>query len=169
MLAENLMALASLGGRTVVAAACSDAWEGARRGFARLLGRGDPRQQQLADRRLEETHGQLNGVAGEVPEQVRVALEERWAGRLEDLLEEDPEIAAELRALIGEVEATLPAGGAYAADHALAAGRDVNISAAGGGVAAGVIHGNVAPPGPTVRDPVGGLPGSGSGPSVRAR
>ena len=37
------MALAALAGNTVVAAAVTDAWEAARRGFARLLGRGDPR------------------------------------------------------------------------------------------------------------------------------
>ena len=39
---DSLMELASLAGRTVVAAAATDAWEAARRGFARLLGRGDP-------------------------------------------------------------------------------------------------------------------------------
>jgi hypothetical protein len=40
-----------------------------------------------------------------------------------------------------------------AADHAVAAGRDLSIHADGGGIAAGVIHGNVAPPGPTVPGP----------------
>ena len=42
MLAESLMALAALAGNTVVAAATTDAWEAARRGFARLLGHGEP-------------------------------------------------------------------------------------------------------------------------------
>jgi hypothetical protein len=36
------------------------------------------------------------------------------------------------------------------------AGRDVNISALSGGVAAGVIHGNVAPPNPPGPGPVRG-------------
>lgn len=36
-----------------------------------------------------------------------------------------------------------------AADHSVAAARDVTITASGGGTAAGVIHGNVAPPDPT--------------------
>ena len=45
MLAEALMALASLAGNTVVAAATTDVWEAARRKFARLLGRGDPQQE----------------------------------------------------------------------------------------------------------------------------
>ena len=47
----------------------------------------------------------------------------------------------------------LPAGAVSAADHSVAAGRDVNITASGGGTAAGVIHGNVAPPGPTPPGP----------------
>ena len=42
MLADTLMALAALAGNTVVAAATTDAREAARRGFARVLGRGDP-------------------------------------------------------------------------------------------------------------------------------
>ena len=73
--------------------------------------------------------------------------------RLADLLEEDPGVEADLRALVQEIQAQLPAGVVSAADHAVAAGRDVNITASGGGVAAGVIHGNVAPPDPTRAGP----------------
>jgi hypothetical protein len=50
MLGETLMALAALAGNTVVAAATTDVWEAARRGFARLLGRGDP------DRTIGDDH-----------------------------------------------------------------------------------------------------------------
>ena len=88
MLAEALTALASLAGNAVVAAATTDAWEAARRGFARLLGRGDPKQEQLAAGRLEETHKQLVGAAGADLDQARAAQAQRWAGRLADLLEE---------------------------------------------------------------------------------
>jgi len=56
---DDLMALASLAGRTVVAAAATDAWQACRRGFARLLGRDDPAQIQLAEQRLEQTRQQL--------------------------------------------------------------------------------------------------------------
>ena len=65
------------------------------------------------------------------------------------MLEEDPGIEAELRALVEEIRAALPAGAVSATDHAVAAGRDVNITAAGAGTAIGVVHGNVAPPGPS--------------------
>ena len=65
-----------------------------------------------------------------------------------------PSVEAELRALVEEVAAQLPAGAVSAADHSLAAGRDVNITASGGGMAAGVMHGNVTPPGnPTLPGP----------------
>jgi len=153
MLAETLMALAALAGNTVVAAATTDAWEAARRGFARLLGRGDPKQEQLAEQRLEETRQQLTGADSE---QARAALAERWAGRLADLLEEAPGVEADLRALVQEIQAALPASAVSAADHSAAAGRDMNIEASGGGIAAAVIHGNVAPPGPTDPGPAGG-------------
>jgi hypothetical protein len=149
MLAEALTALAALAGNTVVAAATTDAWDAARHKFARLLGRGDPKQERLAEGRLEETRKLLTEPAGADSGQARAAQAQRWAGRLEDLLEEDPGIEADLRAVVQEVQALLPAGMVSAADHAVAAGRDVNIRADRGGIAAGVIHGNVAPPGPT--------------------
>jgi hypothetical protein len=103
-----------------------------------------------------ETREQLTGAAGTDSEQARAALAERWAGRLEDLLEENPDVEAELRVLVRQIQAALPAGTMSAAGHAVAAGRDVNISASGAVVAAGVIHGNVAPPGPTQEGPANG-------------
>jgi hypothetical protein len=148
MLAETLAALAALAGNTVVAAAATDTWEAARRGFARLLGSGDPEREQLAGQRLAETREQVTGA----DEQARAALAQRWAGRLADLLEEHPDAEADLRALVQQIREALPAGMVSAADHAVAAGRDVTIGASGGGVAAGVIHGNVMPD-PTRRGP----------------
>ena len=144
MLAENLMALASLAGRTLVAAAATDAWEAARRRFARLLGRGDPRQTQVAERRLDDTSRELVGASGADLEQARSALQAQWAMRLADLLDEDPGAAATLRALVEEIQAALPAGLVSAEDHSLAAGRDLNITASDGGIAAGVIHSRTA-------------------------
>jgi hypothetical protein len=142
---EALIALGALAGNTVVAAATTDVWEAARRKLARLLGRGDPDKVKAAERRLEETHDQLTNAAGTDLERVRAALEAQWVTRLTDLLEDDPGIEAELRAVVEEIRSQLPAGIVAASDHAVAAGRDVNISASQGGVAAGVIHGDVAP------------------------
>ena len=155
-LVAALIALAALAGNTVVTAAVTDAWEAARKGFARLLGRGDPDRTKAAERRLEETREQLTEATGADLERTRAALEAQWVTRMRDLLEEDPGVEADLRDLVEEIRAQLPAGVVSAADHSVAAGRDVNITASGGGTAAGVIHGNVAPPNPTPPGPANG-------------
>jgi hypothetical protein len=152
---EALIALAALAGNTVVAAATTDAWETARHKFARLLGRGDPKKEQLAEKRLDETRQQLEGVTGQELQKTQADLEKAWQVRMADLLEEDPGIEADLCALVEEVRTQLSAGLVSAADHAVVAGGDVNISASEGGVATGVIHGDVAPPGPTRLGPAG--------------
>jgi hypothetical protein len=155
MLAEGLAVLASLAGRTVVAAAVTDACEPAMRRFAVLVGRGDPGRTRVAERWLAETREQLAAAAGPELDSARAAAEVRWGTRLADLLEEDPGVEADLRALVREIGAALPGGMAAAPGYSVAAGRDLNVTASGGGVAAGVIHGTVAPlnppgPGPAI-------------------
>lgn len=150
---DVLVALAQWAGQTVAAAAVTDVWEAVRRRFARLLGRGDARKAEVAERWLAQTREQLTAASGDGLEQVRVAHAERWAGRFADLLDEDPSLEAELRALVEDVAAELPSGAVSAAGHSVAAGRDVKITASRGGIAAGVIHGNVAPPDPTPPGP----------------
>ena len=147
------MALAQWAGQTVAAAAVTDVWEAARHKVARLLGRGDPRKTEVAERWLDETHQQLTAAQGADLEPARPQPHERWEGRFADLLDEDPGVEADLRALVEEIAAQLPAGMVSAAGHSVAAGQDVNITASGGGTAAGVIHGNVAPPDPTSPGP----------------
>jgi hypothetical protein len=122
---DDLMALTSLAGRMVVATAATDAWQTCKRRFARLLGHGDPAQIQLAEQRLEQTREQLAGAEGADLERVGVALEAQWATRLADLLQDDPAAETDLRALVQQIQAQLPAGMVSAADHAIATGRDV--------------------------------------------
>jgi hypothetical protein len=107
----------------------------------------------VVQRWLAETHEQLSAVEGAELDSVRARQAQRWQDRFRDLLDEDPDAEADLHTLVEEIRAQLPAGVLFAADHGLAAGRDVNITASGGGTAAGVIHGNVAPPDPTARGP----------------
>lgn len=133
--------LAQFAGQTVAAAAITDAWEGARGRFARLLGGGDAKKIQVAERWLAETHEQLTAAAGADVELVRVTQAQRWQDRFADLLDEDPGVAADLRALVEEIAVALSAGAVSAADHSLVAGGDVNITASGGGVAAGATPG----------------------------
>jgi hypothetical protein len=150
---EVLMALAQFAGQTVAAAAITDVWESVRGRFALLLGRGDARKTEVAERWLAQTREQLTAAPGAEMEQARTAQAERWAGRFADLLDEDPGLEAELRALVEQAAVQLSAGVVSAAGHSLAAGRDVSVTASGGSLAAGVIHGNVTPPNPTGPDP----------------
>ena len=155
---EALIALAALAGNTVVAAATTDAWEACRRGIARLLGRGDAKKTDLAEQRLAETRHQLTTAVGVDLERVRAVQEAQWTTRLSDLLEEDPGAEAELRSLVEEIRAQLPAAVVSASDHSLAAGRDMNISggvnvADRGGVAARDVHGPISTANPTQPGP----------------
>lgn len=145
---EALVSLASLAGQTVVAAAATDGWEAVKRGVARLLGRGDAAGTAVAERRLEQVRQELAGVSAGQVEVVRERMAAAWRVRLLDLLEEQPEIADRLRALVEQASAQLPTGDVSAEDHGIAAGRDVTISASSGGVAAGTVHGNVTPTNP---------------------
>jgi hypothetical protein len=153
MLAEGLVALAQWAGQTVAAAAVTDMWDVARQKVARLLGRGSPKKTEAVERWLDETHQQLTAAQGADLEPAQAEAARRWEGRFTDLLDEDPDIEAELRAVVQEIAAQLPADMLSAADHSVAAGRDVRIAASGGGIAAGVIHGNVIPPNPTPPGP----------------
>jgi hypothetical protein len=142
-----------IAGQTVAAAAVTDVWESVRGRFARVLGRGNARKTEVADGWLAQTREQLAAAGPGTAEQARSAAAERWAGRFADLLDEDPAVEVELRALADEVAARLPAGAVSASGYSVAAGRDVNVTASGGGIEAGVIHGDVAPPNPTVPGP----------------
>jgi hypothetical protein len=69
----------------------------------RLFGRGGLGRAELAGRRLEDTRSQLAAATGAGLGQARAAQAQRWAGRLADLLEEDPGAEAGSRALVGLV------------------------------------------------------------------
>ncbi len=150
----DIGSLVALAGNTLVAASVTDAWETARHGFARLFGRGKP--DPVTEQRLEATRRELAAARPADLEQVRADLVSQWVLRLADLLEEAPGAEAELRALVDEVRAMVPAGAVSAVGHSVAAGGDVNVRADHGSVAATVIHGDVAPPSPTSPGPVSG-------------
>jgi hypothetical protein len=148
MAGGELVTLAEAAGQAVVTAAATDAWGTVKAGVTRLLGRGDQDNAAVAARRLEDTRSQLAAVAGTELAAAEVRLSAAWQARLADLLEDDPGAVVELRALLADIQAALPAGAVTAAGHAVAAGRDLSITASGGGVAAGTVHGDVSPPGP---------------------
>jgi hypothetical protein len=147
-MAGELVQLAEAAGQAVVVAASTDAWAKAKAGLARLLSRGDPGRARAVEGRLEDMRGQLAAASGAELAARQASAAGAWQARLEDLLQDQPGLAADLRVLVAQIRAPLPAVGAAASGHGLAAGGNVSITASGGGTAAGVIHGSVTP-GPT--------------------
>lgn len=139
-----MVELVVMAANALVQAIVSDGWEGVRHKIARLFGRGqpDPRIEQRIDAARTQLAEAAPGELGQLQED----LARDWAVRFKDLLADYPDAEAELAQLAEEIRAGLPV---TAAGYSLAAGRDVKITAEGGSVAAGVIHGNVAPPSPT--------------------
>ena len=110
MLTEALMALASTGGTALVTAMVTDSWEEIRGRFARLFGRGDAGQVKAAADRLEQSRAALAGLSDSDAERARAEQVVVWRTRLGDLLEQDPGVEQELRALVAEVQAAGSAG-----------------------------------------------------------
>lgn len=105
---SDLTALAALASQTVVAAASTDdastdEWGTAKRGVARLIGRGDPERQLRAERRLDQTRDQLQAAAGQEREKRTRAEEAAWRDRLEHLLKEHPDVADGLRQQVDQI------------------------------------------------------------------
>ncbi|MEU7665000.1 hypothetical protein [Streptomyces lincolnensis] len=100
MIPDWLTTLAAAGSAALVNAASTDVWQSARDRFARLLGRDDTGRTETAARRLDD----LRHIAQE-PGNERALAEARraWRQRLEDLLEEHPDAADELRSAIAEL------------------------------------------------------------------
>jgi hypothetical protein len=117
--------------------------------IARLFGRGTPDPK--IEQRLDASRAQIVGAAPAELEQAHSAQAAQWQARFSDLLDDHPDAVDELRGLVEEIRASLPVA---AADHSVAAGRDVTVSADHGSVAAGVIQGNVTLQGPPVPGPV---------------
>jgi hypothetical protein len=105
MLSEALAAVAAAGGTALVEAMTTDAWTSAKQGFARLLGRDKPEQQEVAERRLERSRQELAGKSDAALERARAEQAAAWRLRLSDLLEDDPAAEADLRALVAALGA----------------------------------------------------------------
>ncbi|WBB63918.1 hypothetical protein O7599_15960 [Streptomyces sp. WMMC500] len=151
-----LMALAAAGGAAVAQAAGTDAWISFRTRVAGWFGRGDAEREQAAMRRLDATAAELAAAAERGDGQPLLVHEAMWRGRFQDLLEslqenERDEAGRVLRALLDEHAP--PDGGASAGDGGLAAGRDTHITAEGGSIATGVLHGNASISHPSMPTP----------------
>jgi len=105
MLGEAAAELASVGGTALVTAMITDGWESFKDRFARLLGRGDARETEVATTRLEECRELLASLPGPDRQRARTEQEVAWRIRLGDLLEREPGAEHELRGLVLEMQA----------------------------------------------------------------
>ena len=83
-----LVELATSGANTLVSAVATSGWNVVRDGFAQLFGKGDPTRRKVIEARLDSMP---DGDERDV---------DAWTTRLSDLLQERPDLAEELRALI---------------------------------------------------------------------
>jgi hypothetical protein len=97
------------GAATLVQAAATEAWELARSGFARLLGRGDQEREAIVARRLDALASEVEQSPIEQRDELRQRLLPAWQTRLADLIEENPAAADALRNLRDELLTRLPA------------------------------------------------------------
>jgi len=135
------------------------AWRRARH----AAGRVEERVDAAVDAKMEKLYDAVAAKLGGDPAMAKLATEagadldaepqlsERTRTRvdlaLEDAVESDPAFGEQLRALVEDVK---QAAGVSASDHGVAAGRDVNVHAESGSVAAVNLHGavNVGTPPP---------------------
>lgn len=83
-----LVELATSGANTLISAAATTGWNTVRDGFVHLFAKDDPARRKVIEARLDAVP---DGGEREV---------DTWTTRLTDLLQEKPELADELRALI---------------------------------------------------------------------
>ena len=112
MAVEALAALAAAAGMALVNAMVVDGWEGVRRRLARLLGRGNDEEAEVAAARLEKSREMLAGLSGADLGKAQAEQAVVWRTRLGDLLEDHPEVEGELRNLVAEVQAQVVVGSA---------------------------------------------------------
>ena len=85
----------------------ADGWAATKAGFAHLFGRGDAVREQAVGDKLERARAEVS-AAGD--EQAVAMVRAAWTARLVDLLEEDPQAAEQLRALVEKVNGLGSAG-----------------------------------------------------------
>ena len=110
-------------------------------------------RREVAEQWLAQTREQLTEAAPGDRLRVRKAAAERWADRFADLLDEDPPRDPSFARWPRKSRPSCPR--VWCRRLAIRwrlAGRE-HRCIGGGGIAAGVIHGNVAPPGPTLPGP----------------
>ncbi|MFK4225273.1 hypothetical protein [Streptomyces sp. NPDC019890] len=123
MTPDWLAALAAAGAAGLVSAATTDALQTTRDHFVRLLGRGDPDRSEAAARRLDALR-QIAQTAGS--DRDLSEARHAWRIRLQDLLDEHPDTAEDLQAVIAALPPPPRAAASYQ-QHGRAEGQGTVI------------------------------------------
>jgi hypothetical protein len=108
MVADWIAVAASAGGKALIGAAASDAWQTARDGMVKLFARGGKRRAEVVRDHLDRDVAVIEAADPGERDEVRAQLLPGWQVRLADLLEEFPEVREDLRAWVEQVSAQLP-------------------------------------------------------------
>ncbi|MBM9620975.1 hypothetical protein [Streptomyces zhihengii] len=133
----QLVDLARTAGTTVVTLMATDAWERIRDGVVAVWRRASPDRADGVEGELDIARDELVAAREAGDDQTERELREEWSGRLRRLLREQPEVAAELRRILAEVDPQADEGASHQVRmHATAsgsgrvyqAGRDQHIT-----------------------------------------
>src|SRR5262249_29384510 len=91
------------GGAAIAQAIGTDAWTAAKQGMARIFGRRDEQRGREIEAELDRSSARLQGLSGADLTRELIDQEAVWRTRLEDLLRDDPEAAASLAEMIGQL------------------------------------------------------------------
>ncbi|GAA3569142.1 hypothetical protein GCM10022222_61650 [Amycolatopsis ultiminotia] len=146
--AEGLGELAQEGAIALVGAMATGAFRAARDGIGRLFGRLGPARRARAEEQLDEEEGLVVAAGEDERDQARKALAPGWQLRLGRLLEDQPDIEAELRDLIARVQDELPEAQQHWLQTNVARDHGTVLAAQGGNVIQYHAAGKPAPPAP---------------------
>lgn len=153
----DLDILAQSGSTVLIGAMASDAWQMAKSGFARLLGRSNAAEIEVLEGRLSRMQAKIEALEGEEREKEMAAQQIKWRGAFEDYLAEHEEAATEFDAFLQSLKQRHPDVGMREQGFQINTG---DITAYTGGVSAAFIKGDVStrtrddavtqrPPGPS--------------------
>lgn len=118
----EIAALATTAGTTVVTLMATDAWERTREGVASLWRRLNPGRAEAVEAELDATREDLLAAQQSGDEDTVRELQSEWQGRMRRFLAARPDVAEDLRHLLGELDPGRDAAQAVT-QHATASGH----------------------------------------------
>lgn len=106
----DISGLAAAGASAIVGAMATDAWNGAKQGFASLFSRSQPQALNAVAAELEQSREEVLAAGDEAQDDLRSSQEDQWKARLRMLLITDSAAVDELHKVL-DVLATSTSGG----------------------------------------------------------